>query len=616
MNKSASLLVRQQVPEFVVTDSPRFIEFMKGYYEFLDSYNQPVDRLRNVDETSDELIAFLRHEFATRFPNAAVDDRKLIKIVRELYKVKGTVNAIDLLFRIFFSEAVTVSEPGKQLLRPSDGRWEQLQSVTAVSKFGSLPLDQTNIVLQFGDQDAITNFVEATKIELVAANTYVIYFRYTNYLFEEDQEIDFYVDQNLVWKGRIVPSAASFEVVSGGNDWKVGQVIKFPGTVSNTILQVTHATPAGELLKVRPIEWGRFHSDNQTINVSPYPNKPTNATYDIQSNIVAYDSGTDTYIYDHVIEFNDYVDGLSEEMLGYSDTFTESSYVGADYVERSYVGLLVIFKNSSEGSSSSPLQVNTSISIEEWLASRATIVCKFGPLTTYFGKYLTEDGQASNPSIRIQDSYFYQLFSYVIQSTKSISEYSSILSVVHPAGYKYFNDLLRTDLVLANDFSVQRNVTNDKVFLNDLISIVETGSILDLIKAFGHSVTAIDAGPVLVTIKPLSSTATMSDDDALAIGKALSTTQLTSDVQVLSPTLNRSHSVTLIEAESREFVKFATDASVPSDLTTASINKNITAGTTSVDDNGSSNSQTRIEYTTEDFFGSDYVSDDITLQIG
>lgn len=616
MDKSASLLVRQQVPEFVVNDSPRFIEFMKGYYEFLDSFNNPVDRLRNVDETTDELVQFLRHEFATRFPQAAVDDRKLIKIVRELYKVKGTVNAIDLLFRIFFSETVTVSEPGKQLLRPSDGRWEQFQSVTAISKFGSLPVDQSNLVLQFGDQESATNFIEASKIELAAANTYEIYFRYSNYTFEVDQEIDYYVGNSLVWKGRIVPSASQFEVVAGGNNWKVGQVIRFPGTVSDTILQVTHASTTGELQSVRPIEWGRFHSDNQTINVSPYPNKPTNATYDIQSNIVAYNAGTDTYIYNHVIEFNDYVDGLSEDMIGYSDTFTESSYVGADYVEQRYVGLLVIVKSSSEGSSSAPLQTNSSVTIEDWLASRATIACKFGPLTTYFGRYLTEDGQASNPSIRIQDSYFYQLFSYVIQSTRSIDEYSGILSVVHPAGYKYFNDLLRTDVVLANNFEVQRNITNDKLFLNDLIAIAESGALLDLIKAFGHSVTMTDASMALVTVKPIESSVTSTDSDTFAIGKLLATAQETSDVAVFSPTLFRAHTVTVSETDVIAFTKAANDETVPSDTLSSSINKNITAGTTSVDDNGSSNSQTRIEYTTEDFFGGDYVSDDITLQIG
>ena len=82
MTNNASLLVRQQVPEFVVNDSPRFIEFLKGYYEFLSSYDAQLDRIRNVDETADSLVQFLRHEFATRFPNSMVDDRKLIKIVR------------------------------------------------------------------------------------------------------------------------------------------------------------------------------------------------------------------------------------------------------------------------------------------------------------------------------------------------------------------------------------------------------------------------------------------------------------------------------------------------------------------------------------------------------
>lgn len=615
MTNNASLLVRQQVPEFVVNDSPRFIEFLKGYYEFLSSYDAQLDRIRNVDETADSLVQFLRHEFATRFPNSLVDDRKLIKIVRELYNIKGTVNAIDLLFRIFFGEAVTVSEPGRQLLRTSDGKWEQLQSITVVSKFGALPLDQTNVVLQVGTLDLNTSFIEVSSIKLIATNTYIIYFRYSNHSFDADQEVDLYNGSTLVWKGRIVPGASSFEVVAPGTSWKVGQIIRFPGTVSNTVLQVTQTTPTGELVEVRPIEWGKFHFDNQSINVSPFPNRPTNATYNIQSNIVAYDSGSGSYVYDHVIEFNDYTDGTSEDILGYSDTFTESSYVGADYVSKSYVGLLVIASSNSANVTASN-STNNSVSIEEWLTSRATLTCKFAPLTTYIGKYLTEDGQISNPSIRLQDSYFYQLFSYVIQTTKSIDEYASILSVVHPAGYKYFNELLRTNLVIANDFSVERNVTNDKLFLNDLATIEDSDPIFDLLKAFGHAVTMVDGGLILLLNKPLVETVSLIDTKTRAFVKNIAIAQLTSDSVSLSPTINTADLTTLAETGVLSFGKIVDDSSIPIDITTVGINKSITEGTTSIDDNGSSNSQTRIQYTTDTYFSEDYVSDDITLQIG
>ena len=620
MDKSASLLVHQQVPEFVVSDSPRFIEFMQAYYEYLETFNQPVDRLRDVDETSGDLVAFLRNEFATRFPHSSVDDRKLIKIVRELYKVKGTVNAIDLLFRIFFGEAVTVSEPGKQLLRPSDGKWEQLQSITVVSKFGALPVDQPNLVLQFGNANAITNFFEATKIELVATNTYVIYFRFSAYDFDVDQEIDYYVGANLLWKGRVVPAPTKFEVVDGGNDWKLGQVIRFPGTVSDTILQATQVTPDGVLVDVRPIEWGMFHSDNQTVNVSPYPNKPSNATVDIQSTIVAYDVVNDSYVYDHQITFDDYLDGAEEELIGFSNTFLESSYVGSDYVDRDYVGILALSHRTSGGSTAARLQVNTGVTIEEWIASRANIVCKFGPVTTYVGKYLTEDGQLSNPSVRIQDSYFYQLFSYVIQTTRSVDEYSGILSVVHPAGYKYFNDLLHTEVVLANDFDVSRVISNDRVFLVDLTTIQES-PILHLLTSFGHSVNVVDGVPILKLALRAS------DDDVTATANAptfgisvgVQSTPIIASTEkpLLSPTVALRTTAATNTSASLYAVKQLEDLTVPLDTVKHGINKNITIGTIPVDDNGSSTSLSNMQYNVEDdYFGEGYVSDELTLTIG
>lgn len=54
------------------------------------------------------------------------------------------------------------------------------------------------------------------------------------------------------------------------------------------------------------------------------------------------------------------------------------------------------------------------------------------------GRYLNDDGHLSS-SKRIQDSYYYQEFSYELQSDVSIRKYLNLLEeLVHPAGLKYF----------------------------------------------------------------------------------------------------------------------------------------------------------------------------------
>ena len=54
-----------------------------------------------------------------------------------------------------------------------------------------------------------------------------------------------------------------------------------------------------------------------------------------------------------------------------------------------------------------------------------------------------QKGFLNSPSIVLQDSHYYQDFSYVIQSTVSINRWRNIVkNIIHPAGLKFFGDLL------------------------------------------------------------------------------------------------------------------------------------------------------------------------------
>jgi hypothetical protein len=59
---------------------------------------------------------------------------------------------------------------------------------------------------------------------------------------------------------------------------------------------------------------------------------------------------------------------------------------------------------------------------------------------SYPGRYLNDDGHISSYNF-IQDRDYYQTFSYVIKSTKSISEYRKVLKdILHPSGMKLFGE--------------------------------------------------------------------------------------------------------------------------------------------------------------------------------
>ncbi len=64
------------------------------------------------------------------------------------------------------------------------------------------------------------------------------------------------------------------------------------------------------------------------------------------------------------------------------------------------------------------------------------------------GKYLGEDGFISEASKKIQDSYYWQDFSYVVKTASSIVSWrNNLLSTVHPAGWALFGQIDMSSLL-------------------------------------------------------------------------------------------------------------------------------------------------------------------------
>lgn len=129
-NTKPQLLVRSQLPEFVANDYPKFVEFLKAYYTFVNNnYNINVEDLRDADNTSSALLVFLRRELMKNFPTAVINERKLINTIRELYNRKGNLDSIKLLFKLFFNDSVIIYQPGNRILKASDGKWFQYNMI-------------------------------------------------------------------------------------------------------------------------------------------------------------------------------------------------------------------------------------------------------------------------------------------------------------------------------------------------------------------------------------------------------------------------------------------------------------------------------------------------------
>ena len=69
-------------------------------------------------------------------------------------------------------------------------------------------------------------------------------------------------------------------------------------------------------------------------------------------------------------------------------------------------------------------------------------VLEIGSITKTTGQFIDDVGKPSEIIQKVQDSYFYQDFSYAVKSSVSVSEWKDVLiKNVHPAGFKVFGEL-------------------------------------------------------------------------------------------------------------------------------------------------------------------------------
>lgn len=125
-------LIQEQLPEFIQNEYAGFVTFLEGYYRFLDQSGQVNDVLLNaakfsdIDQTLNEFIEEFRKQYAVDIPRSVlVNQRRLIKLIREFYDTKGSEKSIELLFKILYDETVEFFYPSEHILRASDGIWIQ-----------------------------------------------------------------------------------------------------------------------------------------------------------------------------------------------------------------------------------------------------------------------------------------------------------------------------------------------------------------------------------------------------------------------------------------------------------------------------------------------------------
>jgi len=176
--------------------------------------------------------------------------------------------------------------------------------------------------------------------------------------------------------------------------------------------------------------------------------------------------------------------GATATIVSYSTT---TQLLKVSSVTGTFVADEVITESSS-GTTATIISVDSS-----------TFTSNIGALGV-FAKYINEDGFISEDSMKIQDSHYYQDFSYVVKTATSITVWKdSLLSSVHPSGFALFsqiNPVTPLNLRIKTSSTVPDLADARESFTPDLLSTLKTIFTTQLGRRLGGTAQTLSSAPL------------------------------------------------------------------------------------------------------------------------
>ncbi len=168
-DEGLSNLVTTLLPDYVNSGHPTFVAFVKAYFEFLDQKGNSrfaantIEKNTDVDQTLDEFVRYFRKQYLHEFPElleSGIDNRFIVKKIKDYYPEKGSPRSLDLLFRILFNIPADTDFPRDKILSLSDAEADTRPTIVFTNFQGieNFSADESYQIKQTVREDPTTGF--------------------------------------------------------------------------------------------------------------------------------------------------------------------------------------------------------------------------------------------------------------------------------------------------------------------------------------------------------------------------------------------------------------------------------------------------------------------------
>lgn len=405
------------VPSHILEEYPRFVEFLEAYYEWLNKEGNPYASIKNhldylsFEKSMDSYVDHMKQEYLVDVPEIVLLDKELfIKWSKKFNLARGSHASYKFLFRLLFNEQDTeIYTPKENILRTSDGTWISGESLMLVTNSGNQNQFQFQRIFQ--KRQVYLDIYEYAYATVQRVRTkYVGRYSLTE-LALSDIEGEFLPDYPIETETGgsewIVPTTERVEITNQGANYQVGERVLLDGVNDYVI---TRTADSSGSFDTRVTSF--FNDLDITLTVNGN-----------QVNDFSFDGRT-----------------VNSTTINPGDVVTVTM--------PSYGGYLVVNETDNEGGIvyidilDLPIGTTESYSVTvDGIGSGAAGTSYPGLIKPVEGYYEDTKGHLSS-NMYLQDSYFYQDYSYSIKTQQDFTNYADMVKkLLHPAGFLMFGQI-------------------------------------------------------------------------------------------------------------------------------------------------------------------------------
>jgi len=432
-----SVKVEGQLPQFVKQDHETFVAFLEAYYEYMEQNGKPfeivgnLDNYANLDKTTNDFLNYFKKQFAEDIPEAVFANANkpfVLKHLRDFYRSKGSEKSFQFLFRLLYKEEISFYFPGADMLRTSDGTYGRSEVIRVIDGSCCNSVFDLSGTVITGSISKTTALVESIINESIGS--FVVSTIFLSNVVGDFQAGETITDETYIYTLQ--------NMITGTTITKAGS-----GYTLDSVVPIVGGGPGvGGSIRIKELSSGSIKNTTIVSGGTGYV-VGDKLTLD-NTGKLEIDGRTASILVNNV-DSNGTITSLEIENAGSGYTTVPTVSGGGTGTGASItlpttgttIGGLKSLDIARHGFAYDPAPTLNLTGLGDGTATATVTVGVYE--NEFMGRsFLTSKGFLSSDKY-IQDSFYYQLFSYEISSGHTIDKWRDIVKrVVHPVGLGLF----------------------------------------------------------------------------------------------------------------------------------------------------------------------------------